>query len=54
MLRVPNVACAVIFDRKLGCADESANDDELADKVLFYYPPSTSLTDQVHETSLIK
>lgn len=54
MLRVPNVACAVIFDRRLGCADESATDDELADKVLFYYPPTTRLSDQVPLVTLLQ
>lgn len=49
MLQVPNVVCAAIFDRRLGCADESARDDELADKILYYYPTSTSLRDQVNE-----
>jgi hypothetical protein len=47
MLKVPNVDCAVIFDRRLGCADESARDDELADKILFFYPPTVTLTNQV-------
>jgi hypothetical protein len=37
----------VVFDRRLGCTDESATDEEQAEKILYYYPEQTSLYMQV-------
>jgi hypothetical protein len=37
----------VIFNRRLGCTDESATDEEQAEKILYYYPEHTSLYTQV-------
>lgn len=37
----------VVFDRRLGCTDESATDEEQAEKILYYYPQQTSLYMQV-------
>lgn len=37
----------VVFDRRLGCTDESATDEEQAEKILYYYPEDTSLYSQV-------
>ena len=47
MIRTPTVATAVIFDRTLGCADESATDAEQGEKILYYYPPYVTLDQQV-------
>jgi hypothetical protein len=47
MIRLPTVATAVIFDRTLGCADESATDAEQGEKILYYYPPYVTLDQQV-------
>lgn len=40
----------VVFDRRLGCTDESATDEEQAEKILYYYPEQTSLYMQVRTT----
>lgn len=50
MLAIPNVVHAIIFDRKHGCLDESATDEELAEKILFYHPVTDSLDQQVSWT----
>jgi hypothetical protein len=33
----------------LGCTDESATDEEQAEKILYYYPEDASLYSQVRE-----
>jgi hypothetical protein len=42
----------VVFNRRLGCTDESATDEEQAEKILYYYPERTSLYMQVRITTL--
>jgi hypothetical protein len=37
----------IIFNRKLGSTDESSTDEEQGEKILFFYPQSTSLYWQV-------
>lgn len=39
----------VVFNRRLGCTDESATDEEQAEKILYYYPEDASLYSQVRE-----
>jgi hypothetical protein len=38
----------------LGCDDESASDDEQAEKILYFYPPSTPLERQLSRVTMIE
>jgi hypothetical protein len=37
----------IVFHRQMGSNDESSNDIEQGEKILFYYPPETPLYQQV-------
>lgn len=43
----------IIFSRALGVADESAEDFENCDKILYYFPNDVSLYDQVIKLILL-
>ena len=47
MLHLPSVSTCIVLDRRLGCADESATDEEQGEKILYYYPPNITLDQQV-------
>jgi hypothetical protein len=44
----------VVLSRRLGCDDESASDDEQAEKILYFYPPSTPLERQLSRVTMIE
>jgi First Longin domain of INTU, CCZ1 and HPS4 len=48
------LSCAVVFHRRLGCADESSSDDEQSERILFYYPTDTSVFGQLSRLSMIE
>lgn len=49
-----NIGNIIIFDRSLSCNDESADDDECGEKVLYYYPVEDSLRDKLAKMTLVE
>ena len=43
----PSITQVIVFHRSIGSADESASDEEQANKILFYYPEDVPITEQV-------
>lgn len=43
----PSLVNVIIFHRQMGSNDESSNDIEQGEKILYYYPQETPLTQQV-------
>jgi hypothetical protein len=48
------VQFAFVVHRGMGCDDESATDEEQAEKILFYHPRLTSLNDQLNKINMIE
>jgi hypothetical protein len=45
---------AFIVHRGMGCDDESATDEEQAEKILFYYPRLTTVGDQLSKINMVE
>jgi hypothetical protein len=45
---------AFIVHRGMGCDDESATDEEQAEKILFYYPRLTTVADQLSKINMVE
>lgn len=44
----------LIFHRRLGCSDESSTDDEQRERVLYFFPPETSVSAQLSKLSMVE
>lgn len=45
---------AFIVHRGMGCDDESATDEEQAEKILYYYPEGTDLNEQLNKINMVE
>lgn len=54
MSRLSSVKYAFIVHRGMGCDDESATDDEQAEKILYYYPETENLNDQLNKINMVE
>ena len=48
------LSCSVVFHCKLGSVDESSTDDEQKERILFYYPPDVSISNQLSKLSMLE
>ena len=49
-----HLSCALVFHRKLGSEDESSTEDEQRERILFYYPPDVSISNQLNKLSMLE
>ena len=53
-LSLSSLKYVFIVHRIMGCDDESATDEEQAEKILYYYPESESLNDQLNKINMVE
>ena len=51
---VDGICNIIIFDRGLSCNDESADNDECGEKILYYYPDEVTLEDKLARMTLVE
>lgn len=42
------------FCQRIGLSDENAKDEDLSDKILYYIPSDTSLSEQVRDANIVE
>ena len=50
----PRIKFMIILNRAIGCDDESATDEEQAEKILHFYPENTTVYDQLTKINMLE